>query len=99
MRSLVRSQHLSDRLDAAPRRRATHQAESEPPDDLGDQLSIRMLADENMNVWPSVMVGEQQNVLVPESVNESVAQARQVGASIDRFIMIAITQRPDPDPH
>ena len=65
--------HLAERTHAAPRRRAPDHAESQPPDHLGDQLAVAVVADQDVHLGPVPVIGRKEHDLVEERVDVPLA--------------------------
>ena len=96
--------HLSDGLDSAPgsavsRGRAAHHPESQMLTRLGDQLSIGVLADQHPDVRPTVVVGREEQVLVPEGVNVSALEVGLVWVEVRSQGLVTVTQGSNQQPH
>src|SRR5262249_30220996 len=87
---------FADGPDPAARRRAAHRAEAETADEVRDQLAVRVLADEDVDVEIPVAMGWQEHVLMPEGVEVTAAQARVVRLQVWAERAVAEAERADP---
>ena len=65
----------------APGRRAPDHAEAQPPDHLGDQLAVAVIADQDVHLGPGPVIGREEHDLMEEGVD--VALARSAGPPRD----------------
>src|SRR5262249_23474381 len=90
------TKHLPHRLDSSPCCRAPNQAKAKMPANVGNDLTIGILADEDTDFWPSVMVSQEQHVLMPEYINVAFIFALKVRPHILAKGAILVAECSDP---
>ena len=86
--------HLAESARAAARGRAPDHAESQPFDDLGDQLAVAMFADQDVHLGPVPVIGREEHDLVEKRVDIALAgRAGHLGVDSGVFVPEVVLQR------
>jgi hypothetical protein len=65
--------HLTECARTATGRRAPNDGEPQPPDDLRDQLTIAMIADQDVHLRPRPVISREEHDLVEERIDVSLS--------------------------